>query len=125
MSDDKGRKIYRDSGIIYRNTKAVPGDLKASAYTGRIQTTCCHCNRATDFWLNADVKDGKKGKFFAIRAKRMKEQSDAIVEQYVPRGTNSPSRPQATSRPQAPTRPAPQPQPQPEQPASDDAEFQY
>lgn len=99
--DDTKPKEYHDSGIIYRNQEAAQNP-NFSQYKGSLQATCHHCSKETKYWISADVKDGRKGKFFALRLKKMKEQSDAVVQPYVPRGTNAP-RPQApAARPKPP-----------------------
>lgn len=123
-------KEYHDTGIIYRNTKPQVEGAKFSQYTGSLKATCCHCSKETSFWINADVKDGNRGKFFALRLKRMKDQTDAVVQPFVPRGTAGGGQRATAPNVQSPpaVRPAqaqaPKPAPAAQEDTSD-SEFQY
>jgi hypothetical protein len=38
---------------------------KDSEYSGSANIECPHCNKTSDYWLNAWIRDGKLGKFFS------------------------------------------------------------
>lgn len=69
-------------GALFRNDRATSD--KHPTHTGKLNV------EGRDYYLNAWVKDGKKGKFFSISVKPMDEQAEGHPDRHHQRAGSTP-----------------------------------
>ena len=72
-------ELNDNSGMLFKNDR--PRDQNSAQYNGSIKVN------GSEFWLNAWVKDGKRGKYFSLSVKPkppMDTQPQQPTQQYQP-----------------------------------------
>jgi hypothetical protein len=64
------KKIYDNSGILFKNDDKDPNDDRDRDYQGSITVA------GVEYWLSAWIKQGKKGKFMSLAVKPKQAKPD-------------------------------------------------